>query len=96
MIKLLIRIAYFLCVIIEGIIGVRIILFFINANQENQLVKWINNMSDLLITPFQGIVDSSIVIWKFEIPSVFIVSLIFYIIAGIICSELLKSYRNID
>jgi cell shape-determining protein MreC len=96
MIKLIIRIAYFLCVLIEGVIGLRIILYFINANSENQIVQWVNTISNILITPFQGIVDSTINFWKFEIPSVLIVSLFFYIVAGIVCSELLKSYRNND
>lgn len=96
MIKLLIRLAYFLCIFIEGVIGLRIILHFINANSENYLVKWVTNISNIVTTPFQGIVDSIIKIWKFEIPSVLVVSLFFYIVAGIVLSELLKSYRNND
>ncbi len=96
MIKLLIRLAYFLCILIEGVIGLRIILHFINANSENYLVTWVTIISNIVTTPFQGIVDNIIKIWKFEIPSVLVVSLFFYIVAGIVLSELLKSYRNND
>lgn len=96
MIKLLIRLAYFVCIFIEGVIGLRIILHFINAKQENYLVQWVTNISNIVTMPFQGIVDSIIKIWKFELPSVLVVSLFFYIVAGIVLSELLKSYRNND
>ncbi|MGI6484363.1 MAG: hypothetical protein ACOX0R_01955 [Candidatus Dojkabacteria bacterium] len=96
MIKLLIRLAYFATIVIQGILGVRIVLIAINANPENDIVYWITRISDIVTAPFQGIVNSTINIWKIQIPAVLVLSLVFYIIIGIILSELLKSYRNND
>lgn len=96
MIKLIIRLAYFATIVIQGILGTRIVLMAINASSENQIVDWIFKISDILIAPFQGIVNSTINIWKIQIPAVLVVSLILYTIIGIILSELLKSYRDND
>jgi len=94
MIKLIIRLAYFASILIQGILGTRIVLIAINANTENSVVYWITKISDTVISPFQGIVNSTINIWKIQIPAILVVSLVLYIIIGIILSELLKSYKD--
>jgi hypothetical protein len=96
MIKLLIRLAYFATIIIQGILGIRIVLIAINANTENTVVYWIKKISDIVTAPFQGIVNSTISIWKIQIPALLVLSLVLYIIIGIIFSELLKSYKDND
>ncbi len=97
MIKLLVRIGYFISIIIQATLGIRIILVGINAqSSSNELVKWIMTKTDFLIAPFKGIVDSTIHISNIKIPTVLLVALIFYIIVGIVLSELLKSYREND
>lgn len=97
MLKLIIRIAYFLCLAIQAILGIRIILVAISAQgSTNALVQWIMTKTDFLIAPFSGIVDSTINIRNIHIPTILIASLVFYIIVGIVLSELLKSYRNND
>jgi hypothetical protein len=96
MIKLLIRLAYFAIIIIQGILGIRIVLIVINASTENSVVYWITKISDIVTTPFQGIVNSTINIWKIQVPALLVLSLVLYIIVGIILSELLKSYKDND
>jgi|GEM_PF-1246329 len=97
MIKLIIRIAYFLSIIIQATLGIRIILVGIHAeSSSNKLVQWIMTQTDFLLGPFQGIVDSSINIGSISIPTVLILALVFYIIVGIVLSELLKSYKDND
>ena len=97
MIKLIVRIAYFICTAIQAILGVRIILVAINAqNSTNELVRWVMTKTDFLIAPFKGIVDSTINIGSISIPTVLLVALVFYIIVGIVLSEVLKSYRDTD
>lgn len=97
MLKLIIRMAYFICLAIQAILGIRIVLVAINAQEStNALVQWIMTKTDFLIAPFLGIVDSTINIRNIHIPTILIVSLVFYIIVGIVLSELLKSYRNND
>lgn len=97
MIKLLVRIGYFISIVIQAILGIRIILVGINAqSNSNELVKWIMTKTDFLIAPFKGIVDSTLNIGNIKIPTVLLVALVFYIIVGIVLSELLKSYRETD
>lgn len=94
MIKLLVRLAYFATLIIQGLIGVRIVLTIINADLSNDLAKWIVDKTDILISPFNNIIDSTINIGPIHIPAVLLVALVFYMIGGIVISELLKSYRG--
>lgn len=95
--KLLVRIGYFVSILIQATLGIRIILVAINAeNSSNELVQWIMTKTDFLIAPFKGIVDSTINIGQIHIPTILIVALVFYIIVGIVLSELLKSYRDND
>ncbi|HKM20116.1 MAG TPA: hypothetical protein VJY47_02745 [Candidatus Dojkabacteria bacterium] len=97
MIKLLVRIAYFLSILVQATLGIRIILVAIHAeNSSNALVQWIMTKTDFLIAPFKGIVDSTINIGSVQIPTILVVALVFYIIVGIVLSELLKSYRDND
>ncbi len=97
MLKLIIRIAYSFCLAIQAILGIRIVLVAINAqNSPNALVQWIMTKTDFLLAPFVGIVDSTINIHNIHIPTILFVALIFYIIIGFVLSELLKSFRNND
>lgn len=97
MIKLIVRIAYFISILIQAILGIRIILVAINAQgSSNELVQWIMTKTDFLIAPFKGIIDSTINIGSIHIPTILIVALVFYIIVGIVLSELLKSYNDAD
>ncbi len=97
MIKLLLRLGYFLCVAIQAILGIRIVLVGISAEgSENELVRWVMDKTDFLIAPFKGIVDSSLNIGKISIPTILFVAIVFYIIIGIVLSEALKSYRDTD
>ncbi len=94
--KLLIRLVYFASIIAQGILGIRIVLIAIDAGTNNAVAYWIEKISDILVSPFQGIVDSTINIWKIQIPSLLVLSLVLYVIISIILSELLKSYKDND
>lgn len=95
MIKLIIKIAYFFSIFAQAILSIRIVLTAINANVQNNLyAKWIMEKSNFLLIPFKGIVDSTINIWSLKIPSVLFVALIFFVMCGIVCSQLLKAYKN--
>ncbi|NMC08772.1 hypothetical protein GYA44_00365 [Candidatus Microgenomates bacterium] len=94
MFKLLIRLAYFAAIFVEGLIILRIILKLINASLENTFASWVVNMSSMFITPFDGIVSSTLQINKIEIELTSLVALLFYIIAAFVLSELLKSFSK--
>jgi len=94
--KLLIRLAYFASILIQGVLGIRIVLIAVGAGTDNTVAYWIKKISDVLVSPFKGIVDSTINIGKIQIPSLLILSLVIYVIVSIILSELLKSYKDND
>lgn len=94
MLKLIIRLAYIATMFIEALIIGRIVLIVIDANTQNNLAGWIMNTSSLVIDPFNGIVTNTLKINNFELPATPLVALIFFIIAGFILSELLKSFSR--
>jgi len=68
----------------------------IGANQANSFVSWVYSMSDVLISPFRGIVADEVYIDKLRIELTPIVSLIFYAIIAFILSELSKTLKKTD
>jgi uncharacterized protein YggT (Ycf19 family) len=94
MLKLIIRLAYFGVIFIEGLIITRIALLVMNANLENNIANWVFNTSTMFLTPFEGIVTSSLKINNFTLELTPFVALLFYIIIAFVLSELLKSFSR--
>ncbi len=94
MLKLIIRLAYFGIIFVEGLIITRIVLLVINANLENNLANWVFNTSTTFVKPFEGIVTSSLQINNFTLELTPLVALLFYIIIAFVLSELLKSFSR--
>jgi hypothetical protein len=94
MLKLIIRLAYFGVIFIEGLIITRIVLLAINANLENNIANWVVNTSGIFVNPFEGIVTSSLQISNFTLELTPFVALLFYIIIAFVLSELLKSFSR--
>lgn len=94
MLKLIIRLAYFCVIFIEGLIITRIALLGMNANLENNFANWAFNTSTMFVKPFEGIVTSSLQINNFTLELTPFVALLFYIIIAFILSELLKSFSR--
>lgn len=68
----------------------------IGANQTDTFVYWVYSISDILITPFQGITAKEVYLDKLKIELTPIVSLLFFAIIGFILSELSKSLKKTD
>jgi len=94
MLKLIIRLAYFGVIFIEGLIITRIVLLVLNANLENKFANWVFNTSTIYVKPFEGIVTSSLQINNFTLELTPLVALLFYIIIAFVLSELLKSFSR--
>lgn len=94
MIKLILRLAYIALTFIEGLIVANIVLVIANANRNNSIVSWIINTSEIFIAPFEGVLTSDIKINDFVISVTPFVALVFFLIAGFILSELLKSFSR--
>ena len=94
MLKLIIRLAYFGVIFIEGLIITRIVLLVLNANLENKFANWVFNTSTIYVKPFEGLVTSSLQINNFTLELTPLVALLFYIIIAFVLSELLKSFSR--
>lgn len=94
MLKLIFRLAYTIILFIEALIIARIVLILINANTDNLFAGWVNNTSEIFISPFAGIIANNLLIDNFVLPLTPIIALVFYIIAAFILSELLKSFSR--
>ena len=55
------RVVVFLFAIVQGLIGLRIILLLADANQGNGIVKFIIDASGIFVAPFEGILNTNAV-----------------------------------
>ena len=94
MITFLLKIAYTLNTLIEGLIILRLVLSIFASNSTHSFVQWVYSMSDLFINPFEGIAPSTLIIDRFEIAVTPILALIFYAVLGFILSELVKALKS--
>lgn len=94
MIRLILKLAYTVDSLIETLIIIRIILSIFASNSAHTFVLWVNNVSDIFISPFEGIAPSTLVIDKVEIALTPIIALILYAIIGFVLSELIKTFSN--
>ena len=93
---LLFKLLYILVSFAETLIIFRIVMTIIGADQTNSFVMWVYSISDILITPFEGITVSEIYLDKLKIELTPIIALIFFAIIGFIFSELSKSLKQTD
>ena len=94
MIRLIIKIAYITDTFIEALILIRILLSIFSANLSNTYVEWIFSVSDIFISPFNGITANTLMIDNFQIAVTPLVALVFFAILGFVLSELLKAFKH--
>ena len=94
MLRLIFKIAAVVTSLVQSLIIFRILLGIFNANLQNTYVSWIFTMSELFISPFEGITASTLMIDRLEIVLTPFVALIFYTIIGFVLSEILKTLRR--
>lgn len=94
MLSLIFKILYTLTTFVQTLIIFRIVLKVINANETNNIVSWIYNLTDTFLQPFKGIVAQEMLIDRFRLELTPIVALIFFSILGFALSELSKSFKE--
>ncbi len=94
MVRLILKIAYILDSFIETLLLLRILLSVFKADMANTYIEWIFRVSDIFITPFEGITASTLVIDSFEIVITPIIALAFFAIVAFILSELMKAFKH--
>ena len=94
--RILFKLMYILVSFGQTILIFRIILSLIKANLSNNFVAWVYSISDILMTPFQGIMAEEIYLDNFRIELTPIIALIFFSIVAFILSELTKTLSKTD
>jgi hypothetical protein len=94
MLKLLFRLVYTLVIFVEALILTRIVLILMGADTANTFASWVFSISDIFISPFNGLVASELVIDKYTLPLTPLVALVFYIIGAFMLSELIKAFSR--
>lgn len=94
--RVLFKLLYIIITFAEAVVIFRIVMSLIGANQANTFVSWVYSTSEVLISPFRGIVADEVYIDKLRIELTPIVSLVFYTIIGFILSELSKTLKKTD
>lgn len=94
MIRVLLKLAYTVNILIETVIVIKILLSLFAHNREHMFMEWINSTAEIFISPFNGIAPSALVIDKIEIALTPVIALLFYAIVGFVLSELIKTFRD--
>ena len=94
MLRLILRILYAIDIMIETVIIFKILISLFAANSSHVFIEWINTISNSVISPFEGIAPSVLVIDNIEIAITPIIALLIYAVAGFVLSELIKAFRN--
>ncbi|MDD3475017.1 MAG: YggT family protein [Candidatus Dojkabacteria bacterium] len=94
MLRLILRILYTIDIMIETVIILKILISIFASNSTHVFVEWVNTISSAVITPFEGIAPSVLVIDNIEIAITPVIALLIYAIAGFVLSELIKAFKN--
>ncbi len=94
--RILFKLLYIVISFGQTVLIFRIVMSLIKANLNNTFVAWVYSISDLLISPFQGIMAKEIYLDKFRIELTPIIALIFFSIIAFILSELSKTLSKTD
>lgn len=97
MFKVIIKLLYGILLLVETLVSIRFIFFFIGANENNTFVSWIIDATEVLVDPFKGALGKSFIdlaMFRIELDSV--VALIIYMLCAFFLIELLRafSYRE--
>jgi len=96
MLKPVLQLVYTCLMLVQGVILAKIILMAIKANMTTRFATFVNKYSDIVVQPFNGIVSSSFSINGVQIPWLLPVSLLMYLVAASIVSQILKAFSHSD
>ena len=94
MFKLIAKILYLLALFAELIIAIRFILNLVNADKTNIFATWIFKTSDILLQPFQGLVQESITFWGLYIELTSLLAIFCLMVLGYVLTEMIKTFSQ--
>lgn len=94
MLRLIFKLAYAATTFIETLLVLRILISAFLPKSTHTFIEWINNFTNIFISPFEDIGPSSLVINDTEIAITPIIALLFFAIVAFVLSELIKTFRR--
>ncbi len=94
MFRVLAKLGYMALVLIEGLVSIRFVIILINANPQNSLIAMALRVSEIFVRPFYGVTTDTIKFSGITFDLTCLVSLLFYMILGFICLELIKAFSE--
>jgi uncharacterized protein YggT (Ycf19 family) len=94
MFKLIAKILYVIALLAELIIAIRFILILVNAERNNVFANWIFNTSNILLQPFQGLVQQNITFWGLNIELTSLLAIFCLMVLGYVLTEMIKTFSQ--
>ena len=94
MLKLIAKIAYTVVVLAQLVVGLRLVMKFVDADPKNALTKWIFENSEPIIEPFKGLVQDYYEIAGFTIEATSVVAIVCLGLISYILSQMVKTFSN--
>lgn len=94
MLKLIAKIAYTVVVLAQLLIGLRLIMKFVDADPENALTNWVLKNSEPIIEPFKGLVQEYYEVAGFTVEATSVVAIVCLGLIGYILSQMVKTFSN--
>lgn len=89
------RLIIFIFAIIQGLLVLRIVLLLVAARQSNDLVRIVYDVSDVLVSPFRGILGANVVpAGSTALDVSAVVALIGYTILELLILGLIRVFRR--
>lgn len=93
LIRFLGKILLTLLVIAECLVSLRFIFLLISANGKNAIVSFVYDISDFLVKPFHGIIDSPWSVGRFTIDIDSLIAVAILMAAGFVVVEILNIFK---
>lgn len=90
--RVLAQILYTILLLIETLISFRFIFKLLRANEKNQIVTWVYELSSIFVRPFEGIIQGNVEIGRFIVDVDAVIALIIYMILAYVVVEIMKVF----
>jgi uncharacterized protein YggT (Ycf19 family) len=94
MLAFLAKIAYTIVILAQLLVGLRLVLTFVGANNQHSFSAWVFENSRPIIEPFKGLVQEYYQIGGFNLELTSLVALVCLGLISYILSQMVKTFSN--
>ncbi len=94
MLKLLAKIAYIVVLLGQLLVGLRLVLKFVDANSKNSFSRWVFENSTPIIEPFKGLTEEFYQIGGFNVELTSVITIVCLGLISYILSQMVKTFSD--